>query len=390
MSSQRYISIDMMRGLAIAGMVLCHFIIDWSMQEKNPFVYFLGDHLLGDWPAAFFTFLVGVSLAISIVRREGKGEDKTLTRYRGVKRGLFIIGVGLLLAVCTLGPASIFAWDILALIGAALILLQYLKDVRPAWIATGCIGVILVSPFLQKACGYLTYWGGAFQPDPVITPLIPNILVNPVGDYLPGFGIPAVTGFFVTGYFPIFPWIIFPLLGYLVGKALFTDRLEVSQGWKFPQSLGILCIVLGIFTGYAGSIRASPDSIGGILAPFCFYPDTTSMLLLQFGLALCVLEVLRRLFDRQKTHASWIKIPERLSRYSLTLYIVHLLIIYVPIEILTGLYPDTLPVVETISPLTGLGIGILFLIGFTILTGYWDRIRGRYSFEWIMAKVIGD
>lgn len=390
MGSQRYISIDLMRGLAIAGMVLCHFVIDWSMPEKNPFIYFMGDHLLGDWPAAFFTFLVGVSLAISIARREEKGEDKALTRLRGVKRGLFVIAVGLLLAVCTLGPASIFAWDILALIGAALILIHYIRDSRPAWIATGCIGIILITPILQKACGYLSYWGGAVQPDAVITPLIPNILFNPVGDYMPGFGIPAVIGFFVTGYFPIFPWIIFPLMGYLMGKALFTDRLKVNPGWKFPQSLGILCVILGLLIGYAGSIRASPDIIGELIAPFCFYPETTSMLFLQFGLALCVLEVLRRLFDRQKSHEPWVRIPERISRYSLTLYIVHLLIIYVPIEILTCLYPGSTPVIETLNPLTGLGIGILFLIGFTILTGYWDRIKGKYSFEWIMAKVIGD
>jgi uncharacterized membrane protein len=390
MGSQRYISIDMMRGLAIAGMVLCHFIIEWSMPEKNPFVYFMGDHLLGDWPAAFFTFLVGVSLAISIARREEKGEDKALTRLRGVKRGLFVIAVGLLLAVCTLGPASIFAWDILALIGAALILLQYLKDARPAWIATGCIGIILITPYLQKACGYLTYWGGGVEPVPVITALVPNILYNPICNYIPGFGMQAVTGFFVTGYFPIFPWIIFPLMGFLVGKTLFTDRLTVSPGWKFPQSLGILCIILGIFIGYAGSVRPSPEVVGTILAPFSFYPETTAMLLLQFGFALCVLEVLRRLFDGQKTHAPWVKIPERLNRYSLTLYIVHMLIIYIPIEILTSLYPGSTPFIETLNPLTGLGIGILFLIGFTILSGYWDRIRGKYSFEWIMAKVIGD
>ncbi|GAB6284554.1 MAG: hypothetical protein STSR0009_07540 [Methanoregula sp.] len=114
-------------------------------------------------------FLVGVSLAISIARREEKGEDTALTRLRGVKRGLFIFGVGLLLAVCILGPESIFMWDILPLIGVSLILIQYIKDIKPIWITSGCVGVILITLFLRNVCNYLTYWGGAVYPDPIIT-----------------------------------------------------------------------------------------------------------------------------------------------------------------------------------------------------------------------------
>lgn len=389
MNSRRYSSIDMMRALAIVGMVLCHFVIDWSVPEKDPVIFFAGDHLIGDWPAAFFTFLVGVSLAISLSRRKARGDDPALIRARGVKRGLFVIALGLVLAVFTLGPASIFAWDILALTGAALILIQLIRDVRPAWIATGCIGVILLTPALRDACNYLGSWGGAVRPDAVVTPLIPDILMNTAAYYTPGFGLDAVAGFFVTGYFPFFPWIIFPLMGYLAGQVLFTDRPCRIPDPTVPWNLGLFCILLGTLTGCAGAIRASPGMAGELIAPFSFYPDTTAMLLVQSGLALCVLTVLIRIVDG-KERAPWEQIPERLSRYALTLYITHLLIIYGTIEILFFINPLATPVLPSLSPATGLGLGVLFLAGFTLLTGYWDRINGRYSLEWIMAKVIGD
>jgi uncharacterized membrane protein len=390
MSSRRFISIDMMRALAIAGMVLCHFVITWSSPEINPLLYFVGDHVLGDWPAAFFTFLVGVSLAISIARREDKGEDKEENRLRGIKRGLFVFAVGLLLAVCISGPASIFDWDILTLSGTALILLQLIRDVRPAWIASGCVVIVLVTPYFQQAAGFLTYWGGAIQADPVIGSLVPKILYSPVGTYAPGFGMDAVTGYLFTGYFPVFPWIIFPILGFLTGKILFTDRLAISATWKFPAVPGFLLIGAGLVIGYLGSLSPQPVVTGAIIAPFSFYPETMAMLLLQLGLTFLVLELLRKLFDHDHALAPWERIPERLSRYSLSLYIIHLLVLNVPLELQAYLYPGSTPFMAAWSPLTGLVLGILFLAGFTLITGWWDRIGGRYSFEWIMAKVIGD
>ncbi len=390
MSSRRFISIDMMRALAIAGMVLCHFVITWSLPGQNPVVYFFGNHLLGDWPASFFTFLVGVSLAISIARREDKGEDKKENRLRGIKRGLFVFFVGLLLAICISGPASVFDWDILTLIGTALILLQLIRDVRPGWIASGCVVIVLVTPYLQQAAGFLTRWGGGITADPVIGSVMPNILFDPVSCYAPGFGMDAVIGFLVGGYFPVFPWIIFPLLGFITGKILFTNRLPLNPAWRFPLVPGIFCTLLGLAVGYLGSLSPQPAVTGAIIAPFSFYPATVAMILLQFGLCLCVLELLRALFDHEHTLAPWERIPERLSRYSLSLYIIHLLILEVPLEIQEFLYPGSTSFMEAWSPLFALTLGILFLAGFTIVTGWWDRIKGRYSFEWIMVKVIGD
>ena len=390
MGSRRFVSIDMMRCLAIVGMVLCHFVLFWSVKDRSPLAYFFGGHILGDWPAAFFLVIVGVSLAVSLTRREDKGEDMRQNRIRGVKRGLFVFAIGLLLSVCTSGLAAIFTWNILTLIGTAIILIEILREVKPSLIVLLCTAVILVTPPLQKAVGYIEYWGGAMSPDAVMSTFVPNLLYNNAGYYTPGFGMDAVTGFFVTGFFPVFPWIIFPLAGFLAGKVLFTSRMPVSPAWKFPQSLGILCIILGLLLGYAGSLHPSSDITGTIAAPFSFYPETTPMLLVQFGLACCVIWLFRQWFDGERQPAFWERTAERISRYSLSLYIIHLLILEVPMEILYWMDPESVPFMATISPVTALVLGVLFLIGFTILSGYWDRMKGRYSFEWIMAKVIGD
>ncbi len=389
MDSQRYISIDLMRALAIAGMVLCHFVTFWSMEEKNPLVFFIGDSIIGDWPAPFFAFLVGVSAALSIKRRKEKGHSPAFICKQGVKRGLFIFVLGLVLMACTLGPASIFAWSILTLLGTGMVLIHCLRDVPSVSITFMCAGVILVTPFLQEAYGFLNYWGGEVKPDFPIIPLIPNLFYCAFADYSPGFGLDAVNGFFVSGYFPAFPWIVFPLMGYVTGRALFMDDRSVNKGGKTLPYLGIFLIIMGIAAGLAGSFRVSPRLVGEIITPFSFYPETIPMLLVQLGLAVTVLERFHKLLDGRDIPVFWVINAGRLSRYSLTLYIIHLLLIFVPVNILAFLYPGSIPVMKTISPATGIGIGILFLVAFLLWTRRWDRSYGKYSFEWIMTKIIG-
>ena len=71
---RRLDSIDIARAIAIFLMVMCHFTIYITRPEGVfPNIYFFGDHILGDFPAAMFLFLVGVSLCLSINKSRQNG-----------------------------------------------------------------------------------------------------------------------------------------------------------------------------------------------------------------------------------------------------------------------------------------------------------------------------
>lgn len=387
MSAARFLSIDMMRALAIVGMVTCHFVIFWSDESRNPLVFFIGNHVLGDWPAPFFTFLVGVSQAVSNARHERKGTPPREITLQSVKRGLWIIGIGCLLNLFIAGPGDVFSWDVLALIGSALILIPLAKHLSTGAVFSLCLGILLISPVLREVSQYSLDWGGLPQPVTVLTALLPNSLFDPIQDYIPGFGWHAVKGYLVNAYFPLFPWIVFPLLGYSVGKAWYTEQPDTSLLGRHPVRIGAICISLGLLIGYGGSLREGIDPDTSLIAPFSFYPATSALVLTLFGLAVWVLVLFRRWFDRENPPA-WSETGQRLSRYSLSLYLIHLLLINVPLELHAALDPSS-PRLNNLSPAFSLMLGIGFLVLFTRATVHWDRIGGKYSFEWLLAKATG-
>jgi predicted acyltransferase len=95
--SRRLLSVDVLRGLCVAGMVLVNFPADWVLRYRQ-----LGH---AEWDGAtatdmifpMFLFLAGFSVATSFVSRSGRGESRwTLARHVGM-RSLVLVGLGLLL-----------------------------------------------------------------------------------------------------------------------------------------------------------------------------------------------------------------------------------------------------------------------------------------------------
>ena len=73
---QRIISIDVLRGFSLTGMVICHFMLEYGdAHAPESLLYFIMDHALGDFGAAWFLLLVGVSQVV--FRRPEKGNNST-------------------------------------------------------------------------------------------------------------------------------------------------------------------------------------------------------------------------------------------------------------------------------------------------------------------------
>jgi predicted acyltransferase len=141
--SKRLLSLDVFRGLTIAGMILVN-------SPGNDTAYAPLDHAAWngltptDLVFPFFVFIVGVSLVFSLAKRLEQGHDRTELLAQVTKRTLIIFGLGLLLngfphyalgsiripgvlqriALCYFVGALFFLWTNISIqIGAIVVLL---------------------------------------------------------------------------------------------------------------------------------------------------------------------------------------------------------------------------------------------------------------------------
>lgn len=292
----RYSSIDVLRTVSILLMVIVHFLENLSGQNWTP----------AGFGAPMFGFLVGVSYYLWCRGERAKGLYEEAITSATLRRGLFLFGLGLLFNVIVWLPGDTFNWDVLTLLGTALFVLALLREAPTPIPLLICTLVFVLSPILRLHSDYAEYWiEGYYDPDWQFSQL--------------------ALGYLVNGYFPLFPWLIFPLLGYVVGGWLFsTAEVPPSR----VQLLGLLGAVL-LLTTLALRLW-QPESHGGTVAQLLgkwtmFPPSTTyvtgvlGVTLLAFAVALYGIDG-RRWLDRVPRLLSFAQL---ISKYSLTIYVLH-------------------------------------------------------------------
>jgi uncharacterized protein len=361
--------------VAIIGMIQVH-IVEWlsGYYDYDTTLYQLSE-LIGSFPAALFTFLVGMSFFISINRQEKNGIDPGLIADRNLRRGMAIFFLGLLFAIFVWMPDEVFSWDILTFIGASLLILYPLRKLSPATIITKILIIIAISPVVRIFTDYHSHW-------------------NEWGEYVPSFEMPGMLmGFFANGYFPLLPWLVFPLSGYLVGRACFgDDRLRLPKA-LLPLGIGLLIASL-VMIALSSALDLS-GMIAEYISPFTFYPASTSFILLAVGVNVVLFVIFFYFFDlkeRKKEDNLFLIFCNRYSRYALTAYVVH------HVLFLWGLIAYAAYTRELfrwqhygyIMPTHySLLVVLLFVILFYIIIVAWDKREGRYSFEWLLRRLTG-
>jgi len=359
--SSRHVSIDVLRATAIVLMVVVHFVENlsgWYAGEAGPFE---GVHRVWWLPTGFaaptFTFLSGVSYRIWLVAQQGRGRDRESVAKRTVRRGLFLIGLGFVFNVLVWLPEDVFNWDILTLIGAGLIALEIARRMPDPVILCAAGIVIAVAPAMRVAAGYPDYWTGGYY------------------DY--DFTLSDVAiGWLVTGYFPVFPWLAFPLAGYALAPRLGFDAGPGSADRAVPAvAIVLVAVAAGLIVGWP----LVPAMLRGD-APraWTMFPASTAYVLGTLGCTTLAVFVLHRLLDgpvpRWPGLAAW---ATPLSRHALSIYLVHHAIHVWPLWAwslattgdATALWQVALP------PWAALALAAVFLVAAAVVCRWADRHR---------------
>ncbi len=290
----RDLSVDLLRGLAIAIMVAAN-LIPSLLAPPAPFWL----RALASVAAPLFIFLSGMMVALSF-----RLKKHTFSYF--LLRGGFVVALGALLDLLARGMVPFLDFDVLYLIGISLPL-AYLfleLDLRKRMLVF--LSIIVVTPFAQAFFGYSGL--------PLSVPLIPVFTGSP---------LPAATAvlrqWLIEGWFPIFPWLAVALLGAHAGTFRWQENTIRSFAGREPALLGGGALATGALFWYLLP--------GPALTPYgyveLFYPPTTEFLLFITGLIVCLFIAADRLVSAGHIPGPLLV----LGQCSLAIYVVHTLII---------------------------------------------------------------
>ena len=201
-SSQRFIEIDILRGLAIVLMILGHIFWDldyFGIMPINSGIY----SVLQSTVAPTFFLLVGMSLVVSKKKIENMTLNDEKKYYkRLILRGIKILGLGLILTIISM---------------------LFIPEKPVFFGVLHCIGlsVILSAPFLKYRKYNLLF---------VIIILLASLVVaeynveNPTIFHLVVGLHQTNVWSYTVDYFPLLPWFTISLLGIIIGDFLYSGN----------------------------------------------------------------------------------------------------------------------------------------------------------------------
>jgi uncharacterized membrane protein len=180
--------------------------------------------------------------------------------------------------------------------------LNLARDLPPPVLVLLAAAIAGVAPVLRALVGYDAYWTqGYYEGDLTLHDLF--------------------VGWSVAGYFPVFPWLAYPLAGFVVAPRVFdaadSSRQALLAGVGLAAVAALLLALRGLF----------PDRIAqAFLQGWGMFPATIEYLGGTLGTILVVLVLLHRWLDCRPAAAAggfWAGLAQQFSRYALTIYVVH-------------------------------------------------------------------
>ena len=298
---KRYKSIDIVRGIAIMGMVFGH-ILNWWLKSEDLWLYIIMYSTIGPIAASAFLFVSGVSAALAykkrlILAKESKEFNMKMVRNIFIFRALFLLIIAFIyntaIAIAINNYTWIWAWFVLQTISFSLLMVwPLLKTSKIFRIIFGSVVLIvnfMILELLLPYKGQANFYGVLY-----------HILFNPLDLH------------------PILPFYVVLIIGTVIGDILFEinlikDKKQRNIVFKknFMHPLFLIGVILTIF------------SILFLFPSFLLY-YTFSAIVYSIGIILIIISIIigieeLEVYKLDKCHNFF----NIYSYYSFTIYIGH-------------------------------------------------------------------
>ena len=274
---QRSHAIDALRGAAIVTMFAAN-LAGPCLLPPHP----MWLRIYGSFAAPTFVLLAGMMTSLS---------SQPAPMHRLLKRSALLLLLAASIDLLCWGIDPFETFDVLYLLGLALPLAGLCSRLE-LWVHLLLAAtIVLVTPWLHRAVGY--------------GPLLPDQLAYPW---------PAWRRLLVDGWFPVFPWLGFALLGGVLGR--FNPLSDARRPWLVPLGSGLMAL------GAVAWWLAPPAIVTRDGYSELFYPPSPQYLAVALGAVLLMLA----LFDllERRFSLAWLVV---LGRSSLLLYVTHVALI---------------------------------------------------------------
>ncbi|NET70671.1 MAG: DUF5009 domain-containing protein [Sphaerospermopsis sp. SIO1G2] len=257
--SQRLVSLDVFRGIAIASMILVNNPGSWS------YIYPPLKH--AEWHGCtptdlvfpFFLFIVGVAMPFSVAKYTPENRPTRQVYLRIIRRGLVLFALGLFLTLFTFFLDFIFKGIPIDL--SNMRIMGVLQRISLAYVISAFLVLQLSqrSLWIFSGISLLIYWG-AMQLIPVpgfgagnlsaegnFAGYIDRMILGSQHLYQSG-------SFDPEGLFSTIPAVVTVLIGYLTGSWLQKQQVKSRTSVNLVI-WGLVCLIIGIFWGFVFPIN---------------------------------------------------------------------------------------------------------------------------------------
>lgn len=369
MEKPRNLTIDLMRGLAIFLLIPSQVIEEFIPTYTEPVSRFI-NLAMTIVTAPLFMFLVGITFYKWV---EKENDDFFSLLLTSLKKACLFFIAGIINNFAIYGLVVIS--DILSFVGVCYLVLPFfiiLKNSRTLWFS---LVLLLIAPPLREWINYGQYW---------------RMDINLYTAVLQWSWPRVFHEIWLTGFFPLIPWLCFPLLG------LWLVRLDPSIYVKRLTGFFLGLLFLGCLSAILNSLYTAHLTSG-----FCRYyltgwndyqyPMTTSLLLITSGvLGLIYLFFYFNHLRVTNALGSFAKTVTLYSRYSLSCYFMAELSYRALVPRFTSLFSGQgfhrIEIHPNFLTCLVLGFGIV-LCEYPILK-YFEKYKGVGSFEWMYRHAL--
>jgi uncharacterized membrane protein len=337
--ANRFLSIDVARGIIMIVMAIDHAVSPWVVNYHNPEIVLPGvpdfiafyqypdgwrhlTRLLTHVCAPGFQLLAGMGLAISVFRARSAHTPQWRISMDMAIRGLVLIGLEYLVMVPAYGGnplvnpwASAFLFLVLCCIGSATLVFSVGRFLPAPLIGFGSFAILLLAPL--------------YAPDAVVPASGQSYLIN----IWTNIALPASKdSTWWSVMYPILPWVGCFGIGWCLGtlRARSADAAPAGESRtsvNLLTAVGLAFVFLGILlrwqTGQFG------DRLGGSFPPweaefwtFSKYPPSPAFTFIFMGIDILLVGLLRPVDFVTKPSILW-QVPNVFGRVALFFFIVH-------------------------------------------------------------------